>query len=96
MSGGPLRQVLTALTGGAASRAELARRTGLSRDVVDTCLEHLVRTGHVQAEPIGSGCPDSGCGGCPSGRADGAPGCGAPAPSRSQGPVALTLAPRRR
>lgn len=94
-SGGPLRRVVAALQGGAHSRAALARLTGLDREVVDAALDHLTRLGRVRAELLGSVCPQPGCGSCPSGRADGAPGCGAPAPASAQGPVALTLLPRR-
>lgn len=69
----PLRSVLAAMDGGARSRAELVRATGLRTDVVAAALDHLVRTGHLEATAIGSGCPSSGCGSCAL-RA----GCGAP------------------
>lgn len=92
---GPLRVVLDALGHGGHTRADLAHATGLSRDVVDAALEHLVRIGRVRAEDLGGACPSAGCGGCPSGRADASAGCGAPGPASSRGPVALTLAERR-
>jgi hypothetical protein len=60
----PLRAVLGAIDGGARSRAELVRRTGLRADVVAAALDHLVRTGHLEASAIGSGCPTGGCGSC--------------------------------
>ncbi len=92
---GPLRAVLDALGQGRHTRADLARATGLSPDVVDAALEHLVRIGRVRAEHLGGGCPSSGCGGCASGRADASAGCGAPGPASSRGPIALTLVERR-
>lgn len=94
-SGGPLRRVVAALQGGAHSRAALARLTGLDRELVDAAVDHLTRLGRVRAELLASGCPQPGCASCPSGRADGAPGCGAAAPASAPGPVALTLLPRR-
>ncbi len=92
---GPLRGVLAALELGRHTRADLARATGLSPDVVDAALEHLVRIGRVRAEHLGAACPSSGCGGCVSGRADASAGCGAPGPASSRGPIALTLVERR-
>jgi hypothetical protein len=60
---GPLVEVLGALAGGATSRADVARRTGLGPDVVDAAVEHLVRTGRVQQAP--TSCPAQGCASCP-------------------------------
>ncbi len=97
-AGGPLRRVLDALHAGAATRVELERHTGLSPELVDAAIEHLVRSGRVRREQLGGGCPEAGCGGCPSARtgADGAgqagpAGCGSGARITSRGPVALTL-----
>lgn len=92
---GPLRKVVAALEAGAFTRAELARRCDLDREVVDAALDHLSRTGLVTQRRLASGCPEHGCASCPSGRADGAAGCGAAEPARSRGPIALTLATRR-
>lgn len=93
---GPLSAVLSAFAAGARSIDEVARRTGLSRQVVDAAVEHLVRTGAIEARELAIGCPDSGCGSCASGRADGSPGCGAPGPSTTRsGPVLVTLSLRR-
>lgn len=89
-----MRQVLAALATGVTSRAELTRATGLDDDLVDGVLDHLVRTGLLEAQQLGGGCPDNGCGGCPSSRTDGSAGCGSASPATSRGPVALTL--RRR
>ncbi len=90
-SPGPLSRVVAALEAGAHSRAALADATGLDPEVVDTALDHLVRLGHVAMEPLGSGCPTSGCGACPSGTAGGEAGCGASGPATSRGPVAVRL-----
>lgn len=62
----PLRAVLCALESGATTRAELQENTGLCADVVDAALEHLVRLGRIEATTISVGCPDGGCGACPS------------------------------
>jgi len=91
----PLRAVLAAFEDGAGSKADIARATGLRADVVDAAVEHLVRLGRLRAEHLGSGCPSGGCGSCASGH-DGAPGCGASAPSpRRAGPVLVQLSLRR-
>jgi hypothetical protein len=74
---GPLRRVVDALTAGADTRAELSRRTGLSPDVVDGAVEHLMRTGRLRSAPLTSGCPPAGCGHCPSSRPENAGGCAA-------------------
>ncbi|MGN6330080.1 MAG: FeoC-like transcriptional regulator [Motilibacteraceae bacterium] len=97
MSGrGPLRAVLDAFDAGAASLADVAHRTGLDRDVVDAAVDHLVRLGRLSAQQLAVGCPPSGCGGCASGTADGAAGCGADGPSAVRsGPVLVALSVRR-
>ena len=92
---GPLRRVLLALEAGATSRAALARHTGLDGELVDAALTHLVRLGRVRAEALGSSCPSQGCGRCPSGRADGVPGCVLRGPAASASLVAVTLVQRR-
>lgn len=92
----PLRSVLDAFSTGAASRHEVCTRTGLSRDVVDAAIEHLVRAGRLEARELTVGCPDGGCGSCASGHGS-APGCGASGPSSARtGPVLVTLSPTRR
>jgi len=93
---GPLRQVLGCLGGGVRDRREVAALTGLAPDVVDSAIETLTRLGLLTANPLGSACPDQGCGSCGSGRADASAGCGAPGPGASRGPVALTLTSRHR
>lgn len=92
---GPLSRVLLALEAGATSRAALARHTGLDAELVDAALVHLVRLGRVRADALGSGCPSEGCGRCPSGRADGVPGCVLRGPAASASLVAVTLVQRR-
>lgn len=96
MSSGPLRAVLSAFEDGATTLADVSTRTGLPRDVVDAGVEHLVRLGRLSSERITAGCPDGACGSCASG-SDGAPGCGASAPSTSRsGPVLVAVTLRRR
>jgi hypothetical protein len=87
----PLRSVLDAFGSGARSRHQLCRATGLSTDMVDAALDHLVRMGRLEARELSTGCPGGGCGSCASG-VDGAPGCGAPAASsQRRGPVLVQL-----
>lgn len=94
--GGPLSAVLESFAAGVHSLADVAARTGLSRDTVDAAVEHLVRTGRLEARQLAIGCPDAGCGWCASGESDGAPGCGADGPSRQRsGPVLVALSLRR-
>ncbi len=89
--------MLDAFAVGAVSLDEVARRTGLARDAVDAAVDHLVRMGLIDAKELSLGCPSGGCGTCASGAADGAPGCGAPAPSATRrGPVLVTLTVRHR
>ena len=93
---GPLSHVQSAIADGASSRSEVVTRTGLDASVVDASLDHLIRMGRLVTEQLGSGCPTSGCGICPSGKADGSAGCGASAPSNARGPVLITLGRRAR
>lgn len=87
----PLSAVLGAFADGAGSLSEVARRTGLDRDLVDASVEHLVRMGRLQAGTLSTGCPDGGCGSCASGD-DGSAGCGSSGPSAARsGPVLVTL-----
>ncbi len=61
----PLTEILAAFAAGAATPAEVARRTGLSPQVVSSGVEHLLRTGRLVAEPLSLSCPEQGCGACP-------------------------------
>lgn len=91
---GPLSVVSAALAAGASSRADISRRTSLDPSVVDAALDHLIRMGRITTEQLGTGCPDEGCGGCASGKADGTAGCGAAGPANARGPVMLKLGRR--
>ena len=91
---GPLAEVARAIGDGAGTRVGIARATGLSADVVDAALAHLERTGMLVSEQLSSGCPDGGCGSCPSGKADGSAGCGASGMQSARGPVMLKLTRR--
>jgi hypothetical protein len=91
VSGGPLRAVLAELTAGAPTLDDVARRTGLDRDVVAAAVDQLVRLGRVSASTLSSTCPDDGCGGCTTS------GCGArgrPAPAGRR-PVLVALSVRK-
>jgi hypothetical protein len=46
------------------SVSDLVAATGLTRDLVDAGLEHLLFTGELRAEPLASGCPAAACGTC--------------------------------
>lgn len=93
---GPLSSVLAAFESGASTLDDVAQRTGLSRELVDGAVDHLVRTGRIDAKELSMGCPSSGCGSCASATAEGAPGCGAAGPSTTRrGPVLVTLSLRR-
>lgn len=97
MSAGPLTSILGAFSGGATSLADVERRTGLDREVVRAGVDHLVRTGRLEAKQLTSGCPIGGCGSCASADLHGGAGCGAAGPSaRRSGPVLVSLGiPRR-
>lgn len=93
----PLTAVLAAFTAGAASLTEVEGRTGLSHDVVNAAVDHLVRAGRLEATSLSAGCPSGGCGGCAFAASDGSAGCatGAPTPGR-RGPGLVALSVRRR
>lgn len=91
---GPLSLVHDAIAAGAHSRSDIATRTNLDATVVDAALDHLIRMGRLTTEQLGSGCPDGGCGGCSSGKADGSAGCGAAGPANARGPVLIKLSRR--
>lgn len=94
-AGSPLRLVLTIIEDGASSLPEIAARSGLDAGVVTLAIERLVASGHLTSERL-LGCPDDGCGSCPSAR-EGRPTCDAASPrGPAAGPVLVTLGPMRR
>ncbi len=86
---GPLHLVLDEITAGTPTLAAIARRTGLSDDVVRAAVDHLVRAGRITSTELSFGCPAGGCGGC----ASAANGCTLPAAlgDRRPGLVRLSL-----
>jgi len=62
--GGPLSLLLDAVSSGCRTLPALVARTGLTPDVVRTGLDHLVRSGRLEARAISAGCPAGGCGSC--------------------------------
>lgn len=62
---GPLSAVLTQVERGTPTVSEIARRTGLSDEVARAAVDHLLRSGRLQADQVPIGCPPGGCGGCP-------------------------------
>jgi hypothetical protein len=89
----PLRAVLAELEAGTPTLEQVARRTGLDRDVVGAAVDHLVRLGRVTSSTLSTSCPDDGCGTCPTG--SGCDAHGAPAPAGRR-PVLVALSVRRR
>ncbi len=85
---GALGDVLREFTRGAATTDEIARTTGLDRELVAVALDQLVALGLVIRESMSSGCPAGGCGGCP---APTGHGCGAFAAAPRGGVVTLSL-----
>jgi FeoC like transcriptional regulator len=85
---GPLHLVLAEITAGTPTLTEIARRTGLTDDVVRAAIDHLVRAGRITSTELSVGCTTGGCGTCPSSR-----GCSLPAAlgDRRPGLVSLTL-----
>lgn len=90
---GPLRAVLAELDAGAPTLDDVARRTGLDRDVVAAAVHQLVRLRRVTSSVLATTCTDGGCGTCPAG--NGCDAHGAPAPAGSR-PVLVSLTVRRR
>ena len=88
---GPLHLVLAEVTAGTPTLTEIARRTGLSDDVVHAAVDHLVRAGRITSTQLSLGCPTGGCGTCPS-----SDGCSLPKATgnRRPGLVSLTLTSR--
>jgi hypothetical protein len=58
--------VLAEIDRGAATLTEVARGTGLDRQVVEAALDRLVAAGYLDAQAMLMGCPPSGCGDCSS------------------------------
>ncbi|ODU04140.1 MAG: hypothetical protein ABS81_11480 [Pseudonocardia sp. SCN 72-86] len=91
----PLRSVLAAFDAGARSRAELAERSGLSADLVDAAVEHLVRVGRISADPLATSCSGGSCSSCAAADEQlGAHSCTADS-SRGGRPVLVQLSVRR-
>lgn len=90
----PLSAVLEAVRRGASSLPEVERATGLSGDVVEGAVAHLVRLGRLVTEQVTFGCPASGCGSCLAARRPvfGSPTCGLSGPStQGRGLVLVSL-----
>jgi hypothetical protein len=88
---GPLHLVLAQIGAGTPTLTEIARRTGLTDDVVRAAIDHLVRAGRIASTELTLGCPSGGCGSCPV-----SDGCSLPTsgPGRRPGLVSLTLTQR--
>ncbi len=62
---GNLARVLAAVGEGAGSTAEVARRTGMTRELAETALAALAATGRVRRTLVFAGaCSDDGCTAC--------------------------------
>lgn len=85
----PMEAVIRAIHGGARSRADIRKQTGLSDSMVDAVVHHLQRIGHLTLEELGSSCAGGACSSCIAAKANGG-GC-ATRPGGSSGPVALVL-----
>lgn len=92
----PTRAVLSEIAHGAATLAEIARRTGLDPQLVDTAIVRLVAAGYLDSEAMRLGCPPDGCRACSSASGNGA--CTAPSTGagRTDGPVLIGLTVRPR
>jgi len=88
---GPLHLVLDEITAGTPTLAAIARRTGLSDDVVRAAVDHLVRAGRITSTELSLGCPTDGCGTCPS-----SDGCSLPASLGARRPGLVSLSLTRR
>ena len=88
---GPLLLVLAEITAGTATVTQIARRTGLTDDVVHAAIDHLVRAGRLTTTELSLGCPPGGCGTCLS-----SVGCSLPPTqgARRPGLVSLSLTAR--
>ena len=65
-AGASLRAVLDAFAAGSPTLDDVARRTGLDIELVRLAVDQLVTLGLVDSERVSAGCPDGGCGTCPS------------------------------
>ncbi len=90
---GALGDVLREFTRGAATTDEIARATGLDRELVAVALDQLVTLGMVTRQSMSSGCPDGGCGGCPASTGQG---CAATAVAAAPRGGVVTLSLSRR
>lgn len=88
---GALADVLREFSRGAATTDEIARATGMDRELVAVALDQLVSLGLVTRDSMSSGCPDSGCGGC---AAPGGPACASGGSVPRRGVVTLALSRR--
>lgn len=88
----PMAAVRRCIADGVASRAAIARATGLERTTVDAVIDHLERTGALRRERLASSCPSGGCSGC--GMAQSAGGTCPSESGAARGPVALVLSRR--
>lgn len=89
---GPLHLVLGEIKAGTPTLAAIARRTGLSDDVVRAAVDHLVRAGRITSAELSLGCPTAGCGSCPSAGNS----CTLPAARRDRRPGLVSLSLTRR
>lgn len=60
----PLDVVMDSVRSGTGDPLSISLLTGMDVTVVRACLDHLVRTGRLQAEVLASACSGV-CGGCP-------------------------------
>jgi hypothetical protein len=64
------RTVLDEVAAGTPTVAEIARRAGVDRGLVELAVERLVAAGRLDAQALAGGCPAQGCGTCPAGSSD--------------------------
>jgi hypothetical protein len=88
--GASLRTVLDAFAAGAHTLDDVARSTGLDIELVRLAVDQLVTLGLVDAERVGAGCPDGGCGSCAA-TGSGEVACGSGGGREQGGLVSLTL-----
>lgn len=82
----PLSAVLAQVAQGTPTVIEMARNTGLEEGLLRSALDHLVRTGRLEAHELPIGCPPAGCGACSSSSA-----CAGPTPPGNKRLVSLHL-----
>ena len=87
-----LRQVLTEVSTGGGTLAQVAARVGVSSDEASAMVDYWVRKGRLTVDDLGNACPSGGCGSCGSGTPDGDAGCGSAGPSDR--PVLLAISVR--